>query len=100
MNRWTYLGFAALVSACTPPPQAPLVTDANGQTAIQINPSGLTCYDGNCIEITRGSVRAIGHKRTGIPRGIDVSDGTVTPAEYKQMLQAAMLAGGPGSGNR
>lgn len=100
MNRWTYFGFDLLVSACSPPSQASLVTDANGQTAIQINTAGLTCYNGTCLEIKRGSVRAIGHKRARIPNGIDVSDGTVTPSEYRRLLQSAMLAGGPGSGNR
>ncbi len=100
MNRWIYFGFTLLVSACNQLPQAPLVTDANGQTVIQINSSGLTCYESTCLEITRGSVRAIGHKRARIPKGIDVSSGTVSLDEFKRMRQSAMLAGGPGSGNR
>ncbi len=100
MKKWIYFGFAVLISACSPPPQAPLITNANGQTAIQINRSGLTCYKSSCLEITRGSVRAVGLKRASIPTGIDVSDGTVTPDEFRRLRQSAMLAGGPGSGNR
>ncbi len=100
MKKWACFGFAVLASACATTTQAPLVTNAIGQTAIQINTNGLTCYNSACLEITRSSVRVVGHKRARIPKGIDVSDGTVTPDEFQRMRQAAMLAGGPGSGNR
>ncbi|WP_170473310.1 hypothetical protein [Ruegeria arenilitoris] len=100
MKKWAYFGVAVLVSACGTAPQAPLVTDADGQTVIQINTSGLTCYNSGCLEINpAGSVRAVGYKRTRIPSGINVSDGTVTPEEFRRLREAAMLAGGVGSGS-
>lgn len=100
MKRWIGMGALALVAACDAP-QAPVVTGPDGQARIQINLSGLTCYENRCLDINPSarSVRQIGNKTTGIPRSIDVSDGTVTPAEFKQMGIAASLAGGQGSGN-
>ncbi|MCX8953258.1 hypothetical protein OU790_07405 [Ruegeria sp. NA] len=99
MNKWLGLTALALVAACDVP-QAPLVTGPDGQARIQINLSGLTCYENKCLDINPAarSVRQIGNKTTGIPRAIDVSDGTVTPAEFRQMGTAASLAGGEGSG--
>lgn len=99
MNKWIGLGVLALVAACDVP-QAPVVTGPDGQARIQINLSGLTCYDNRCLDINPAarSVRQIGNKTTGIPISIDVSDGTVTPAEFRQMGTAASLAGGEGSG--
>ncbi|AXT28669.1 hypothetical protein D1823_16065 [Ruegeria sp. AD91A] len=100
MKRWIGMGALALVAACDAP-QAPVVTGPDGQARIQINLSGLTCYENRCLDINPSarSVRQIGNKTTGIPRSIDVSEGTVTPAEFKQMGTAASLAGGQGSGN-
>ena len=100
MNKWIGLGTLALVAACDVP-QAPVVTGPDGQARIEINLSGLTCYQNRCLDINPAarSVRQIGNKTTGIPRSIDVSDGTVTPAEFRQMSTTASLAGGQGSGN-
>lgn len=39
----------------------------------------------------------MGNRTAGIPRDIDVSDGTVTPAEFRRLGEVAMLAGGMGS---
>lgn len=99
MKKWIVLGSIAALAACDVP-QAPLVTGPDGQTRIQINTAGLTCYETRCLEIdpTRRSLRSIGNRRIRIPGNIDVSDGTVTIEEFKQMGVAASLAGGEGSG--
>lgn len=101
MKKWIGFGSLALLAACDVP-QAPVVTGQDGQTRIQINTSGLTCYNNRCLDINPAarSVRQIGNRTTGIPRNIDVSSGSVTPAEFEQMGTAASLAGGVGSGNR
>lgn len=98
MNKWIGLGALALIAACDVP-QAPVVTGPDGQARIQINTSGLTCYDTRCLDINPAarSVRSIGNRTTRIPRNIDVSNGTVTPAEFKQLGVTASLAGGVGS---
>ena len=101
MNRWICIGVLSLLAACDVP-QAPVVTGPDGQARIQINTSGLTCYNTRCLDINPAarSVRQVGNRTTGIPRDIDVSSGTVTPAEFERMGIAASLAGGVGSGNR
>lgn len=101
MNKWIGLGALILLAACDAP-QAPVVTGSDGQERIQINTSGLTCYKTRCLDINPAarSVRQIGNRTTGIPSNIDVSSGSVTPAEFDQMGITASLAGGVGSGNR
>lgn len=101
MNKWVCVGLLGLLAACDVP-QAPVVTGPDGQARIPINTSGLTCYNNRCLDINPAarSVRQIGNRTTRIPAGIDVSNGTVTPAEFAQMGTAASLAGGVGSGNR
>jgi hypothetical protein len=101
MQKWVILGVLGLLAACDAP-QAPVVTGPDGQTRIQINTAGLTCYNNRCLDINPAarSVRQIGNRTTRIPAGIDVSSSTVTPAEFQQMGTAASLAGGVGSGNR
>ena len=98
MNKWVFLGVLGLLAACDVP-QAPVVTGPDGQARIQINTSGLTCYNNRCLDIDPAarSVRQIGNRTTGIPRNIDVSDGTVTPDEFRQLGTVASLAGGEGS---
>ncbi|WP_120634714.1 hypothetical protein [Ruegeria sp. EL01] len=100
MRKWIGLSALALMTACDVP-QAPVVTGPDGQAGIQINTSGLTCYDTRCLDINPAarSVRSIGNRTTGIPRNINVSDGIVTPAEFKQIGVVASLAGGVGSGS-
>ncbi|MGI9368204.1 MAG: hypothetical protein ACR2O2_05140 [Ruegeria sp.] len=99
MNKWICLGIVTLVAACSAPQQSTVVTGPNGETLIQINTSGLTCYNSRCLDInTGGSVRGVGRKATRIPSGINVSDGTVTPDEFRRLSEAANLAGGMGSG--
>ena len=100
MWKWIGLGSVALLAACDVP-QAPIVTGPDGQARIQINTDGLTCYETRCLDINLSarSVRSIGNRTIGIPGSIDVSDGTVTPGEFKQMGVAASLAGGVGSGS-
>ncbi|WP_170506248.1 hypothetical protein [Ruegeria arenilitoris] len=101
MYKWGFLAAFGLLAACDAP-QAPVVTGPDGQERIQINTSGLTCYNTKCLDINPAarSVRQIGNRTTGIPRDIDVSSGTVAPAEFEQMGITASLAGGVGSGNR
>ncbi len=98
MNKWIGLGALALLAACDVP-QAPVVTGPDGQARIQINTSGLTCYNNRCLDINPAarSVRQIGNRTTRIPGNISVSDGTVTPEEFRQLGIAASLAGGEGS---
>ncbi|CUK07602.1 hypothetical protein RUE5091_02968 [Ruegeria denitrificans] len=98
MNKWIVLSALTLLAACDVP-QAPVVTGPDGQTFIQINTSGLTCYNTKCLDINPAarSVRQIGNRRTQIPGNINVSDGTVTPDEFRQLGIAASLAGGEGS---
>ncbi len=98
MNKWMGVGALTFLAACDVP-QAPIVTGPDGQQQIQINTSGLTCYNTRCLDINpvARSVRSIGNRTIGIPRNINVSDGTVTPAEFEQMGVAASLAGGMGS---
>lgn len=98
MYKWISLGAIAIVAACDVP-QAPVVTGPDGQARIQINTSGLTCYNTRCLDINPAarSVRSIGNRTTGIPGNIDVSDGTVTPDEFRQLGITASLAGGEGS---
>ncbi|WP_170411628.1 hypothetical protein [Ruegeria atlantica] len=99
MKKWMVLSILGTLAACDTP-QAPVVTGANGQTEIQINTSGLTCYDTRCLDINPAarSVRSVGNKTTGIPRDINVSNGTVTPADFRRLGEIASLAGGMGSG--
>ncbi|WP_424831864.1 hypothetical protein [Ruegeria sp.] len=99
MNKWMLLAGITALAACDVP-QAPVVTGPDGQTRIQINTEGLTCYETRCLDINpfARSVRSIGNRTIGIPGNINVSDGTVTPEEFKQMSVAASLAGGMGSG--
>ena len=98
MNKWIAFGALAVLAACDVP-QAPVVTGPDGQARIQINTSGLTCYKTRCLDIDpfARTVRSIGNRTIGIPGNINVSDGTVTPAEFEQMGVQAMLAGGIGS---
>jgi len=98
MNRWIYLTAVLVLAACDVP-QSPVVTGTDGQTRIQINTSGLTCYQTRCLDINPAarSVRTMGNRTAGIPRDIDVSDGTVTPAEFRRLGEVALLAGGMGS---
>jgi len=93
------VGLLTALTACDVP-QAPVVTGPDGQQRIQISTSGLTCYQNRCLDINTSarSVRSIGNRTIGIPGNINVSDGTVTPAEFEQMGIAAALAGGMGSG--
>ncbi|WP_170479536.1 hypothetical protein [Ruegeria arenilitoris] len=98
MNKWIGLGILGLVAACDVP-QAPVTTGPDGQQRIQINTSGLTCYETRCLDIDPAArtVRSVGNRTTGIPSNINVSSGTVTPAEFKQLGVTASLAGGMGS---
>lgn len=98
MNKWIGAGLLALVSACDVP-QAPVVTGPDGQPRIQISTSGLTCYENRCLNIdpARRTVSSIGSRTIRIPDDISVSDGTITPAQFKQLGTAALLAGGMGS---
>ena len=94
MKRWVIPGCFVLLAACAPPPEAPVITDANGQMQIQIDPSGWTCYQQTCLLINlAGSVRIFGYYRARIPSDIDVSDGMVTPAEFARLRQVAIAAG-------
>ncbi|WP_170600299.1 hypothetical protein [Ruegeria arenilitoris] len=98
MRVFYWLGAVVLLAACDVP-QAPVVTGPDGQARIQINTAGLTCYRTRCLDINPAarSVRMMGNRTAGIPRDIDVSDGTVTPAEFRRLGEVAMLAGGMGS---
>jgi len=98
MNKWIGTGILALLAACDVP-QAPVVTGPDGQPRIQINTSGLTCYENRCLDIDPRyrTVRSVGSRTIRIPGNINVSDGTVTPDEFRQMGTAALLAGGIGS---
>ncbi len=98
MNKWIAFGAFAALAACDVP-QAPVVTGPDGQARIQINTSGLTCYNTRCLDIDpfARTVRSIGNRTTRIPGNISVSDGTVTPAEFEQLGVTASLAGGMGS---
>ncbi|EEX09242.1 putative lipoprotein [Ruegeria lacuscaerulensis ITI-1157] len=92
------VGAMVVLTACDVP-QSPVVIGPDGQERIQINTAGLTCYQTRCLDINPAarSVRMVGNRTTGIPRGIDVSDGTVTPAEFRRLGEVALLAGGTGS---
>lgn len=98
MNKWYNLSAVALLAACDVP-QAPVVTGPDGQAMIQINTSGLTCYQTRCLTIDPAarSVRMVGNRTTGIPSDISVSDGTLSPSEFQRLGEVAMLAGGMGS---
>lgn len=98
MKKWFTLGILGFLAACDAP-QAPVVTGPDGQARIQINTSGLTCYDTRCLDINPSarSVRSIGNRTTRIPGNIDVSSGTLTPAEFRRLGEIAALAGGMGS---
>ncbi len=98
MRIFYWLVAVVLLAACDVP-QAPVVTGADGQARIQINTAGLTCYQTRCLDISPAarSVRMVGNRTVGIPSDIDVSNGTVTPAEFQRLGQIAMLAGGTGS---
>ncbi|RBW54846.1 hypothetical protein [Ruegeria sp. A3M17] len=98
MKKWMAFGILGFLAACDTP-QAPVVTGPNGQPQIQISTSGLTCYDTRCLDINPAarSVRSVGNRTAGIPRDIDVSNGTVTPAEFRRLGEIASLAGGMGS---
>lgn len=99
MRFWIGIGALAALAACDVP-QSPVITGPDGQARIQINTTGLTCYQTRCLDIDPAarSVRSIGNRATRIPGNIDVSDGTVTIAEFTEMGTRAMLAGGVGSG--
>ncbi len=98
MKKWICLGSLAVLAACDVP-QAPVVTGPDGQVQIQINTAGLTCYENRCLDINPAarSVRSVGTRTIRIPGNISVSDGTITPAEFKQLGTATLLAGGIGS---
>ncbi len=98
MHKWISLGVLGVLAACDVP-QAPVVTGPGGQQQIQISTSGLTCYESRCLDINPAarSARMVGNRRTGIPSNIDVSDGTITPAEFRRLGEVASLAGGMGS---
>ncbi|WP_170562026.1 hypothetical protein [Ruegeria atlantica] len=98
MKKWIALGILGFLAACDTQ-QAPVVTGPDGQARIQINTAGLTCYDTRCLDINPAarSVRSVGNRTTGIPRDIDVSNGTVTPADFRRLGEIASLAGGMGS---
>ncbi len=98
MNKWVGLGVLTLLAACDVP-EAPVVTGPDGVARIEINTSGLTCYQNRCLDINPAArtMRSIGSRTIRIPGNINVSDGTVTPAEFQQMGTAALLAGGEGS---
>ncbi|WP_037314343.1 hypothetical protein [Ruegeria halocynthiae] len=98
MNKWLCLGVLGVLAACDAP-QAPVVTGPDGQPRIQISTSGLTCYETRCLDINPAarSVRMIGNRTTRIPGNIDVSSGSVTPAEFRRLGEVASLAGGMGS---
>ncbi|MBO9445827.1 hypothetical protein [Ruegeria sp. R14_0] len=98
MNKWITIGILGFLAACDAP-QSPVVTGPDGQARIQINTSGLTCYNTRCLDINPAarSVRSVGNRTTGIPGDINVSDGTVTPAEFRRLGEVAALAGGMGS---
>ena len=87
MNKWIGLGVLSLLAACDVP-QAPVVTGPDGQARIQINTSGLTCYDNQCLYIDpfARSVRQIGNRAARIPGNINVSAGSVSPVEIIFML--------------
>ena len=59
MNKWVYLGVLSLLAACDVP-QAPVVTGADGQARIQINTSGLTCYNTRCLDINPAARSILG----------------------------------------
>ncbi|SLN46239.1 hypothetical protein [Ruegeria meonggei] len=98
MTKWAFIGVMGILAACDVP-QAPVVTGPDGQPRIQISTSGLTCYNNRCLDINPAarSVRQIGNRTTRIPGNIDVSSGSVTPGEFRQMATTASLAGGEGS---
>lgn len=98
MRVWIGLSVLAVLAACDVP-QSPVITGPDGQSRIQINTSGLTCYQTRCLDINPAarSVRSIGNRTIRVPGNIDVSSGTVTVDEFKQLGTAAMLAGGAGS---
>lgn len=98
MKKWMFLAVFGLLAACDVP-QAPVVTGPDGQQRIQINTSGLTCYDGRCLDIDprARTVRMVGNRATRIPSNVNVSSGTVTPEEFRQLGVSASLAGGVGS---
>ncbi|WP_377192222.1 hypothetical protein [Ruegeria meonggei] len=98
MTKWAFIGVMGVLAACDVP-QAPVVTGPDGQPRIQISTSGLTCYNNRCLDIKPAarSVRQIGNRTTRIPGNIDVSSGSVTPGEFRQMATTASLAGGEGS---
>ena len=95
MRFWVCIGAMAVLAACDVP-QAPVVTGPDGQARIQINTSGLTCYENSCLNINPydRSINSVGNRTIRAPGNIDVSDGTVTPEEFKQMYLAARMAGG------
>ncbi|KIC38675.1 hypothetical protein RA27_19855 [Ruegeria sp. ANG-R] len=98
MRVWVGIGTMAALAACDVP-QAPIVTGPDGQVRIQINTDGLTCYETRCLDIDPAvrSVRSIGSRTISIPGNIDVSDGTIAVAEFKELGTAALMAGGTGS---
>ncbi len=98
MNKWICLGSLVALAACDVQ-QSPVVSGPDGQVQIQINTSGLTCYENRCLDINPAarSVRSVGTRTIRIPGNINVSDGTITPAEFKQLGTATLLAGGTGS---
>ncbi len=98
MRIWVGIGAMAVLAACDVP-QSPVVTGPDGQARIQINTSGLTCYETRCLDINPAarSVRSIGSRTIRIPGNIDVTDGTVTVSEFRELGTAALLAGGTGS---
>ncbi|MEX0306340.1 MAG: hypothetical protein AB3N12_03035 [Ruegeria sp.] len=98
MRIWLGIGAMVFLVACDAP-QAPIVAGPDGQMRIVINTDGLTCYQTRCLDInpTARSVRSIGSRTTGIPGNIDVSDGTIAVAEFKELGTIALMAGGKGS---
>ncbi len=98
MTRWISLGALLVLAACDVP-QSPVVTGPDGQTRIQINTAGLTCYETRCLDINPStrSVRSVGSRTIRIPANIDISGGTISPDDFKQLGTTALLAGGAGS---
>ena len=96
----------AVLAACAVAPN-PTVTGPDGETLIRIT-DGTNCHDGGCVrlDIARREVSTLRREAAGVPEGIDLSDGTVTPEEFAELRRLARTAprilpdgGGNGGGN-
>ncbi len=87
------------LTACTATENATR-SGPNG-TEIQIQ-DGRNCWKNRCLTFDSRyrSIAVTGKNPTRIPRGVDVSDGYVTEAEFAAMFQAANMAYGTGVGRR